>query len=204
MGLYERFIVPRLLALAMRNRELLPYRERLGRAAAGRVLEIGIGSALNLPFYGPEVCEVVGIEPSPTLAAMARARQTGLAFPLRVVEGTAEQMQLENGNFDTVLTSWTLCSVADPVQVLREARRVLRPGGQLLFVEHGRASDARIRWWQDAVNPAWRRVAGGCNLNRKMDDLIGSAGFRLDDLRTGYARGPRIVTFMYEGRARPG
>lgn len=202
MGLYSRFVVPRLLALAMRNQELVPYRERLGRAAAGRVLEIGIGSALNLPFYGLAVREVVGIEPSPALAAMARARQTG--FPFRVVEGAAEEMQLEDGSFDTVLTSWTLCSVADPVQVLREARRVLRPGGQLLFVEHGRAPDAGVRWWQDAVNPAWRRVAGGCNLNRKMDDLIGAAGFRLDELRTGYARGPRIATFMYEGRARPG
>jgi len=204
MGIYDRLVLPRLLALAMQNRELVPFRQRLGGTASGRVLEIGIGSALNLPFYGPGVTEVVGIDPSPALVAMARGRQSGLPFPFRVVEGGGESLPLEDEGIDTVLTTWSLCSVGDPVQVLREARRVLRPGGQLLFAEHGRAPDAGIRWWQDKLTPAWRHIAGGCHLNRKIDDLIGSAGFRLDDLRTGYLPGPKPMTFMYEGRAQLG
>lgn len=200
MGLYDRYIVPRLLTLAMRNRELVPYRERVGQAAEGRVLEIGIGSALNLPFYGPAVAEVVGVDPSPALVAMAR-RHSGLRFPFKVIDGTGEQLPLENQTFDTVVTTWSLCSVTDPVQVLREARRVLRPGGQLLFAEHGRAPEPRVRWWQDTLDPVWTRIAGGCHLNRKMDDLVQESGFRIADLRTGYARGPRPMTFMYEGKA---
>lgn len=203
MGVYERHVLPYLLALAMRTQELVPYRERVGRAAAGRVLEIGVGNALNLPFYGPEVREVVGVDPSPALVRMARGQRWGLPFPFEVIEGKGEQLPLEDGGFDTVLTTWSLCSVADPVRVLREARRVLRPGGRLLFVEHGQAPDAGVRWWQDRLTPGWRRIAGGCHLNRKIDDLVAAAGFRLDDLRTGYARGPRPMTFMYEGRASP-
>ena len=203
-GTYDRHVLPRLLALAMRTKELVPYRERVGRAASGRVLEIGIGTALNLPFFGSQVTEVIGVDPSPALVAMARQQRSGLRFPFKVVEGTGERLPLEDGGFDTVLTTWSLCSVSDPVQVLQEARRVLRPGGQLLFVEHGRASDAWVRWWQDTLTPVWRHMAGGCHLNRKMDELVGAAGFRLDDLHTGYARGPRPMTFMYEGRAKPG
>jgi ubiquinone/menaquinone biosynthesis C-methylase UbiE len=204
MSIYDRYVLPRLLALAMRNRELVPYRQRVGGAAKGRVLEIGIGSGPNVPFYGPDVTEVVGVDPSPALVAMARARRSGLHFPFHVIEGTIERMQLEDNGFDTVLTTWSLCSVADPIQVLREARRVLRPGGQLLFVEHGRAPDAGVSRWQDRLTPGWKHLAGGCHLNRKMDDLVRDAGFRLDHLRTGYARGPRPMTFMYEGRARSG
>jgi SAM-dependent methyltransferase len=203
MGLYGRYIVPRLLALAMRNRELVPYRQRIAAGATGRVLEIGIGSALNLPFYGSGVREVIGIDPSPTLVAMARARQSDLPFLLKVVEGFGERLPLEDSSVDTVVTTWSLCSVADPLEVLREARRSLRPGGQLLFAEHGRSPDAGVRKWQDRIDPVWTRVAGGCHLNRKMDDLIDKAGFRLEALRTGYARGPKPMTFMYEGRAQP-
>ncbi len=129
MGIYDRLVLPRLLALAMRNRELVPFRQRLGGTASGRVLEIGIGSALNLPFYGLGVTEVVGVDPSPALVAMARGRQSGLPFPFRIIEGGGESLPLEDESFDTVLTTWSLCSVGDPVQVLREARRVLRPGG---------------------------------------------------------------------------
>lgn len=204
MGLYDRIILPRLLACAMRNRELVPFRRRLGAAASGRVLEIGIGSALNLPFYGPSVSEVVGVDPSPALVAMARERRPGLAFAFDAIEGAGESLPLDDQSFDTVLTTWSLCSVGNPAQVLREARRVLRPGGQLLFVEHGRAPDASVRWWQDRLTPAWKHIAGGCHLNRSIDDLIGAAGFRLDGLQTGYLPGPKPMTFMYEGRARPG
>ena len=204
MGVYERFVLPHLLAMAMRNRELVPFRQRVGRAAEGRVLEIGIGPGLNLPFYGPHVREVVGIDPSAALLRMAQARSVDATFPVELLEASSERLPLDDGSVDTVVTTWTLCSVGDPIEALREARRVLRPGGALMFVEHGLAPDAGVRWWQDSLTPAWRRIAGGCHLNRKIDDLIGEAGFRLDGLQTGYLPGPKPLTFMYEGRASPG
>ena len=202
-GFYDRLILPRLLAVAMRNERLLPYRERIGKAASGRVLEIGIGSALNLPFYSPMVDEVVGVDPSPALLAMAQARRVGIAYPLTVLQGTGEALPVEDEGFDTVVMTWSLCSVADPISVLREAKRVLRPNGQLLFAEHGQAPDAAVRRWQDRLTPAWKRIAGGCHLNRRMDHLVAAAGFALDRIETGYAGAPRPMTFMYEGRARP-
>jgi SAM-dependent methyltransferase len=203
MGIYSRYVLPRLLAVAMRNQTLVPYRQRAAGMATGRVLEIGIGSALNLPFYGSGVREVIGLDPSPTLIAMAVQQQSGLSFHFDVAAGSGEQLPMADNDFDTVLTTWCLCSVADPARVLREARRVLRPGGRMLFVEHGRAPDADVRWWQDKLDPAWTRIAGGCHLNRQMDDIVVNAGFRLDQIRTGYARGPRPMTFMYEGQAQP-
>ncbi|WP_149536693.1 class I SAM-dependent methyltransferase [Siccirubricoccus phaeus] len=203
MGIYERFVLPRLIALAMRNRVLVPFRKRIGREATGRVLELGIGSGLNLAFYGPDVTSAVGVDPSPALLRMAEARSRGARSPVELVEAASERLPLEDHSVDTVVTTWTLCSVGDPVAALREARRVLRPGGALLFVEHGLAPDPGVVWWQDRLTPTWRRIAGGCHLNRKMDDLVQAAGFRLDDLKTGYLPGPKPLTSMYEGRARP-
>ncbi|MCB4824863.1 class I SAM-dependent methyltransferase [Roseicella aerolata] len=204
MSIYDRLILPRLIALAMRHGELVPFRQRVGRAATGRVLELGIGSGLNLGFYGPDVTSVVGIDPSPALLRMAEDRSRGARFQVELVEAASERLPLDDRSVDTVVTTWTMCSVGDPIEALREARRALRPGGSLLFVEHGRAPDPGVRWWQDRLTPAWKRVAGGCHLNRPVDDLVRAAGFRLDNLRTGYLRGPRPLTFMYEGQARTG
>jgi SAM-dependent methyltransferase len=201
MGLYQRYVVPRLVALAMTNREFVPYRRRIASRARGRVLEIGIGSALNLPFYGTAVSEVIGVDPSTALTRMARTRRAEVPFKFDVIECSGEDIPLESRSVDTVLTTWSLCSVADPHRVLGEARRLLRPGGQLLFVEHGRSPDSNVRAWQDRIDPVWTRIAGGCHLNRKMDELVSGAGFLIDDIRTGYAPGPRLVTFLYEGRA---
>ncbi|MCW3477542.1 class I SAM-dependent methyltransferase [Limobrevibacterium gyesilva] len=187
----------------MRHRDLVPHRERIAGAAEGRVLEIGIGSGLNLPFYGPSVREVLGIDPSPALLAMAEPRCREAAFPVKLIEGTSEHLPLEDGSVETVVTTWTMCSVGDPLQALQEARRVLRTGGKLLFVEHGRAPEPGVRKWQDRLTPAWRRIAGGCHLNRKIDELIVAAGFRIDSLETGYLRGPKPMTFTYEGQAKP-
>lgn len=203
MGVYERVLLPRLLAAAMGSRELAPFRQRIGQAAEGRVLELGIGPGLNLPFYGPNVREVVGIDPSPALLRMAQARALEAPFPVELLEAVGERLPLDNASVDTVVTTWTLCSVGQPAEALREARRVLRPGGALLFVEHGRAPDARVRWWQDRLTPAWRRIAGGCHLNRGIDGLVEAAGFRPDRLQTGYLPGPKPMTFMYEGSAWP-
>jgi ubiquinone/menaquinone biosynthesis C-methylase UbiE len=202
MGLYNDVILPRLLDMAMRNKELVGYRRRVVGAAQGRVLEVGVGSGLNLPFYGPRATEIIGLEPSQALVEMAsrRIRDNGAAVSFLL--GSAEAIPLETGSVDTVLTTWTMCSIADPEMALAEMRRVLKPGGDLLFVEHGRAPDRWVVHCQDWLTPAWKPLSGGCHLNRPIADLIDRAGFKLSGLHTGYARGPKPFTFMYEGLAR--
>jgi ubiquinone/menaquinone biosynthesis C-methylase UbiE len=202
MGFYADRIAPILIDLSMRNKLLRPYRQRVIGAAEGRVLEIGIGSGLNLRFYGASVAGVVGLDPSPRL--LARAQKTAIRTPAPVtfIKGSAEAIPLEDASVDTVVTTWTLCSVLDAPAALAEMRRVLAPAGRLLFVEHGRSPDARVCWWQDLA-PIWKRIGGGCHLNRPIADLINGAGFQLERLDTGYMRGPKPMTFMYEGSARP-
>ena len=202
MGLYRERVVPWLTNCAMRNRDLVPYRQRIASAATGRVLEVGMGSGMNLPFYGAGVTRVLGLDPSARLLAMARRAAPEAHAPLELIEGTAEAIPLDNATVDTVLTTWTLCSIPDAGGALQEMRRVLRPTGRLLFVEHGRAPEARMRWWQDSLTPVWKTLAGGCHLNRPVADMIENAGFVLDRLETGYMRGLKPMTFMYEGSAR--
>lgn len=203
MGIYQERIVPCLIHLSMRQRILAAYRSRIVSAASGRVLEVGIGSGLNLPFYSGSVKYVVGLDPSPRLLAMAREAANRATKPVELVEGTAEAVPLEDHSVDTVVTTWTLCSIPDAERALHEMRRVLEPGGRLLFVEHGRAPDSGVRWWQDRLTPMWKRLGGGCHLNRSIKDLIENAGFRIERLDNGYMRGPKPMTFMYEGSARP-
>src|SRR4051794_34734834 len=203
MGLYRHCIFPPLLHAAMRMKVLRPYRARIVGAAEGRVLEIGIGSGLNLPLYGAKVTCVVGLEPSPELLRMARRQCTEAQVPIRLVEAMAESLPLESKSIDTVVTTWTLCTIPDAQRALREARRVLCPGGSLLFVEHGRAPEPTVALWQDRLNPVWRRIAGGCNLNRQIDALIAGVGFRFENLQHSRLPGPRTHTFLYEGRAHP-
>lgn len=204
MGFYRDLMVPRLCDLAMRNRRLLPYRARLAGAAAGRVLEIGIGSGLNLPFYGTATGEIVGLEPTARLIAMARRASGAASLPISFVEASAEVIPLEDRSVDTVVTAWTLCTIPRADDALREMRRVLRPAGRLLFVEHGLAPEPGVRRWQDRLTPVWQRLSGGCHLNRPIATLIEGAGFRIDRLETAYMDGPKPMTFMYEGSARPG
>jgi ubiquinone/menaquinone biosynthesis C-methylase UbiE len=201
---YEDHVLPHLTNLAMRNRNLLGYRERVISAAQGRVLEIGIGSGLNLPFYTARAQEIVGLEPAPRLVAMAQRAASQSAAPTKLIEGSAEAIPLDDRSIDTVVTTWTLCTIPDAVAALREMRRVLKPSGQLLFAEHGQSPDERVRRWQDRLTPAWRRISGGCHLNRPIRSLIERAGFSVIQLETGYMKGPKPMTFMYEGRALPG
>lgn len=203
MSFYTDRILPHLVHLSMRNRHLLPYRERTIAAAEGRVLEIGIGSGLNLPFYSPHVREILGLEPAPRLLAMARRTATRSTLPVGFIEGSAEAIPLDDNSIDTVVTTWTLCSIPEAVSALREMRRVLKPGGQLLFAEHGLAPESNIRKWQDRLNPLWKRISGGCHLNRPIQTLIGTAGFRIAQIETGYLKGPNPMAFLYEGRAEP-
>jgi ubiquinone/menaquinone biosynthesis C-methylase UbiE len=203
MGFYSDVILPRLCDLAMRNGRLLPYRERVIGAAEGRVLEIGVGSGLNLPFYRPPVREILALEPAPRLVAMARRAPRGTGVPVSFLEASAEAIPLDNHSVDTVVTTWTLCTIPQAAIALGEMRRVLRPGGRLLFVEHGRAPDESVRRWQDRLTPAWKRISGGCHLNRPIQTMIEANGFRCDQLETGYMPGPKPMAFLYEGCARP-
>jgi len=202
LGIYQRWVLPRLINLGMRSERLLPLRERQIALADGRVLEIGIGSGLNLPFYRRDIELVIGVDPSLELLTMARKHTSWLHFPVQLLQGPAETLRLEDDSIDSVVITWTLCSVSDPAQVLAEARRVLRPGGALIFIEHGRAPEAGVRRWQDRITPGWRRLAGGCHLNRPIDSLITGAGFAIAELETGYlVKGPRVATYHYLGRA---
>jgi len=203
MGLYQDRILPHLINLAMRQKALAAYRERVVPAAEGRVLEVGIGSGLNLPFYSRHVTEVIGLDPSPRLLAMARSAGNQAAPNVRLLQGSAENIAVDTASIDTVVTTWTLCSIPNAMQALGEMRRVLKPGGRLLFVEHGLAPDPGVRRWQDLLTPMWKRIGGGCHLNRPINSLIADAGFQFDRCDTGYMRGPKPMTFMYEGSARP-
>ncbi|MGM0583952.1 MAG: class I SAM-dependent methyltransferase [Pseudomonadota bacterium] len=201
MKFYDAHVLPRLTHLAMRQAQLRPYREQVVSAAHGRVLEIGIGSGLNLPLYPPAVDEIVGVDPSPGLLHLATDRR-GPGSVVDLVEAVAENLPFEDDSFDCVVVSWALCSVSSPEQALAEIRRVLRPSGLLSFVEHGLAPEKRVREWQRWLTPLWRRCAGNCHLDRPTATLIGQGGFRLEDLHTGYAHGPKPMTFMYQGLAR--
>ena len=203
MSFYQDRIVPHLINLAMRNRQLVPYRKRVISAAQGRVLEIGIGSGANIPFYGSSSREVIGLEPAPRLIAMAKHARSKSGLPVTLIGGSSEAIPLDSASVDTVVSTWTLCSIPDAVVALREMRRVLKPGGRFLFSEHGLAPDPGMQRWQNWLDPAWKRLAGGCHLNRAINRLVEEAGFRIEQLDTGYLAGRNPMTFMYEGAARP-
>jgi len=202
-GFYERWVLPRLIDLAMRNKQVTRYREKTIPAAKGRVLEIGAGSGLNLRFYGPQVQHLYALDPSARLLQMAKRRQPAAGFPVEYLETSAEEIPLDSRSIDTVVSTWTLCSVPDAARALREARRVLKPGGLLLFTEHGYAPDPGVQAWQRRLDPLWTRMAGGCHLDRKIDRLIHEAGFDIVELTNEYLKGPRPMTYTYSGEARP-
>lgn len=203
MNLYERWVLPRLLDLAMRNKEATRFRARLIPWARGAALEVGVGSGLNLPFYGAQVERLVAVDPSEKLLRMARRRARSATIPIEFITHSGEALPLADASVDTAVFTFTLCTIPDPLKALREARRVLKPSGELLFAEHGLAPEAGVQRWQQRLNPLWRRVAGGCNLDRRIDELIATAGFRFSGLEKEYAKGPRPMSYIYIGRASP-
>jgi ubiquinone/menaquinone biosynthesis C-methylase UbiE len=204
MGLYAKYICPHLIDLGMRDKETARLRAAWVPQARGEVLEIGIGSGLNLRYYSTDVRRVCGVDPSLELQRMARKRVEGANVSVEFLAQSAEQpLPLPDASIDTVVATWTLCSIPDPCAALTQMRRVLKPGGRLIFLEHGRAPDPRVVAWQDRLTPLWKRFTGGCHLNRKVDELITTAGFRITELQTCYLPGPRFVTFTYQGLAQP-
>jgi len=200
MNFYARHILPRLIDLAMRNAESRRLREVWIPQASGEVLEVGMGSGLNLAFYSPQARRIYGVDPSLELQRMARTRagSINVEFLLQTAE---EPLPLENASIDTIVLTWTLCSIANPPKALEEMKRVLKASGRLIFVEHGRSPDSGVVAWQDRLTPMWKRLAGGCHLNRRVDAIIKEAGFQISDLKTEYLPGPRPMTYTYQGVA---
>lgn len=203
MSVYGKYVLPRLIDLAMRSKADVAERAKFIPRASGVVLEVGIGSGLNVPFYGNTVERLYGVDPSLELWKLARSRMARVPFPVEFLRASAEDIPMEDMMVDTVVMTWTLCSIPSASQALQEMKRVLKPGGRLLFVEHGLAPDQGVVAWQNRLNPLWKRVAGGCNLNRKIDDLITDAGFLLTQIDRGYGGGPKPMAYLYRGLARP-
>lgn len=204
MGFYDRYVLPWVLHLAMKKKDVTEWRQRVVPAARGRVLEVGIGSGLNLPFYSSAVEAVWGLDPSAELLRMARKAAGTAPFAIELVNQSAEEIRFDDRHFDSVVTTWTLCSIPDPMRALAEMRRVLKPDGELIFIEHGLAPEPGVARWQRRLGPLWGRVTGGCNLDRDMDAMIRGAGFRMTQIETGYLlTGPRPLTYHFTGRARP-
>lgn len=202
MNLYDRYVLPRLIDLTMRSETAAAERAKLVPLASGVVVEVGVGSGVNLRFYGREVRILYGLDPSPPLLAMAHPRAVRTVFPVRLLEASGEGIPLGDSIADTIVTTWTLCTIRDPVQALREMHRVLKPTGRLLFIEHGYAPEPRVQAWQDRLTPFWRRIGGGCHLNRKIDGLLVEGGFQIEHLSCRYAAGPRPFAYLYQGIAR--
>jgi SAM-dependent methyltransferase len=171
--------------------------------ATGVVLEVGVGSGLNIPLYGPEVRTLYALDPSEGLLQRARPRAARVAFSVEFLCRSAEAIPLGEASVDDVVTTWTLCTIPDPIAALQEMHRVLRPEGRLIFVEHGRSPDPAVVRWQDRLTPLWRRVAGGCHLNRPIDRLLQLGGFEVLEMNPGYLAGPRVGAYLYRGIARP-
>ena len=202
MGWYDRYVLPRLIDLSCGTRPAMRQREKVIPRARGRVLELGIGSGLNLPYYDPDrVQRVFGLDPSTELWSLAQTRVADSPLELDFLEAGAEAVPLADNSVDTVVATYTLCTLPDVAVALAEVRRVLRPRGEFVFCEHGAAPDDSVRRWQNRLNPAWRRLAGGCHLNRDIPLLLDEAGFRIGDLDTMYLPGWRPATFNYWGVA---
>jgi ubiquinone/menaquinone biosynthesis C-methylase UbiE len=200
-GIYAKYVLPRVLDLAMRKKDLAQLRALWVSQARGEVLEVGMGSGLNLPFYSEDVQSISGVEPSLEMQKIARKRLKAERPVVFLTQSAEDKLPFAESSVDTVLSTWTLCTIPDAPRALREMRRVLRPEGRFIFIEHGCSPDAGVVAWQNRLNPVWNRIGGGCNLNRKIAELIEGAGFRITELKTEYLPGPRPMTYTYQGFA---
>lgn len=202
MGLYSKYVLPRLTHVVCAQKPTMMQREKIIPLATGRVLEVGIGSGLNLPYYDPRsVNRLWGLDPSRELWAIAERHAAEYQLEAEFLEATAESIPLDDQSADTVVVTYTLCTVPDVARALAEIKRVLKPGGRLLYCEHGEAPDPKVRAWQDRMTPLWSRFGGGCQLNRPIPKLLEDAGFRSTDMQTMYLPGWKPLTFNFWGSA---
>lgn len=202
MGFYRDQVLPRVINRFMDDEEFVVHRKPCLAKVSGRVLEIGFGSGLNLPHYPQGVERLYALDPATLGRRLAEKRIAACPFPVEFVGLYGEAIPLEDASVDAVVSTWTLCTVPDPGKALAEIRRVLKLGGGLHFVEHGRSPEERIARWQDRLTPIQRVVGGGCHLNRRIDELVLGAGLEMEELDNVYMKGPKIGTYLYKGVAR--
>jgi SAM-dependent methyltransferase len=204
MSFYARHLGPRLVRCVCAMEDVRREREKVVPLATGTVLEIGIGPGLNLPLYDPSKVErVIGVDPNESFLRLGHAERGRCAVPLEIIVAPAESLPLAAASIDTAVVTFTLCSVDDPIQALTEVRRVLRPDGRVLFLEHGLSDDPNVARWQRRLNPLWRPFAVGCNLTRPVRELFTDARFRLDEVETYYMpHTPAPIGFQCRGIAR--
>lgn len=203
MGVYDNWVLPRFINIACGNKVIAHQRRKVVPQAEGRVLEVGMGPGLNLPFYHPDRVDMVwGLEPCHGMRRLAQPHIEEAPFTVQWLELPGEEIPLEDNSADTVLLTYTLCTIPDWRKALQGMRRVLKPGGKLIFCEHGRAPDTGVRSWQNRINPGWKKLSGGCNINRPIDQCIESAGFRIAAIQYEYVpHTPKIAGFHYLGYA---
>ncbi len=202
MGFYDKWVLPRILNIAMGNKGATAEREKALAEVAGSVLEVGFGCGHNLPFYPPGVRRLVAVDPSREGAKLARRRIAKAPFPVEFIATGAEAIAAPDNSFDSVVSTFTLCTIPDPAAALEQMRRVLRPGGKLFIAEHGLAQDPKVVRWQHRLNKFNNVVCGGCNMNRDIRRLVAEAGFEFDSVDQYYIKGaPKFVGFVTRGIA---
>jgi ubiquinone/menaquinone biosynthesis C-methylase UbiE len=202
MNLYDQHVLPHLIDFACGMGAVMKTRAQIVPQAEGRVLEIGIGSGLNLSFYDPaKVSVIVGVDPSAAMQKLAQQRAAQISIPVEMIALELGQIQAADASFDSIVCTFTLCTIPDAMAALQEMRRVLKPGGKLLFSEHGLAPDLPVVRWQNRLTPLWKPFSGGCHLNRDIPALIRAGGFNIGQLDSSYLKGPRPMTWVFRGWA---
>jgi len=203
MNPYERYVLPKMIDVACSTGNVMKARSKIVPQALGKVLEIGIGSGLNLQFYDPDkVSSIIGVDPAAQMQSLAHERAANIGIPVEMVAVDVQGIHVDTDQFDTIVMTFTLCSIDDPVAALREMARVLKPSGRLLFCEHGLAPDSSVERWQHRLTPFWKPIAGGCHLDLDIPALVREGGFAIDELSKAYLPGPRPMSYVYSGVAR--
>lgn len=203
MGFYDKYILPCCLDKACAIGPITKQRQKVVPNAHGVVLEIGIGSGLNLPHYDPsKVTRIIGVDPDEHLWKRSAARRAACEIPAERTGLNGEDIAMESESVDTVVVTYSLCTIPDPVRALGEMQRILKPGGQILFTEHGKARDAGVAKWQARIDPVWKKIAGGCHSGRDIPALFGEAGLEFDSLEEMYIPGPKVLGYNYWGSTR--
>lgn len=202
MNFYDKYILPKVIDCVCKQKPTRYQRKKVVPLAKGRVLEIGIGSGLNLPFYDTsKVQHLTAIDPSEEIWNENKIEINQLGFDFQFIKAFAENIPEDNNTFDSAIITYTLCSIPETPKALEELRRVLKPNGKLIFCEHGIAPDKAVKRWQNMVNPLWKRLGGGCNLNRDIPHILQDNGFKINDLETMYIPGWKPASFNYWGTA---
>jgi ubiquinone/menaquinone biosynthesis C-methylase UbiE len=202
VSFYDRYLLPHLIDFACGTGAVMNARSQLVPQAHGRVLEIGIGSGLNLSFYdAAKVSVIIGVDPSAAMQKLAKLRAEAINIPVQMIALELGQIQAPDASFDCIVCTFTLCTIPDALAALQEMRRVLKPGGRLLFCEHGLAPELPVLRWQNRLTPLWKPLAGGCHLNRDIAALITAGGFHIGELNNRYLKGPKPMTYIYQGWA---